>query len=146
MTGAWTPTSSPRVAYENFDPPQWDDTRALVEDISADPPPGDEPNQSPAAPVAMSRDQIARLCICVGLVIWGVVSLGLCLGIVGSWWKIRSVRRGVRPVDIGAFGDVLHTVRHTLGVADLPKIATSPNVDCPVSVGAPCPLVFFRSV
>lgn len=75
------------------------------------------------------------------VLIWGIIALALLIRLVDGWRVLAALRRQALPLDGAAWDGVLGHVQETLGVTDLPPIATSRGVAGPIAGGVIRPVV-----
>ena len=94
-----------------------------------------EPNAAPTV------EAVVRSTISAALMLWLVGALGLGLRMVVSWREVEALRLGAAPIDPASLGPMVDRVRRRFGLARVPAIGVTGNVEGPCSVGLIRPLI-----
>jgi beta-lactamase regulating signal transducer with metallopeptidase domain len=82
-----------------------------------------------------------RATVAGALLVWCVGTAFLACRVLYGMGVVAALRRSCRPIEIEGIEDVLGEVREALGAGGLPRVATSPTVASPMSIGLFRPVV-----
>ncbi|MFO0846427.1 MAG: M56 family metallopeptidase [Gemmataceae bacterium] len=103
----------------------------LAVDASAQPPKGPEKVAETPVPFPTVLRALATLAI----LFWGLGLALLVARFLHGSWRVRRLRRRVRPLDPERWGAELEAAARALGVVRLPAVCLSPDVRGPVVAG-----------